>query len=883
MRRLFHFHRRSDRQIGNDVDQEVGFHLEMRTKELIQQGLSAADAKAQAQREFGDVLAARQALVGIDRRTEADQRRRDLLADLKDDLLFALRQMRGSRAFTIAALLTLTLGIGANTAIFSVVHGVLMRPLPFPEPEQLVKVWSANVEANNLRAPVSAVDLDDWRAQRQVIEEIGGYWYADGSSGTDLTGVGEPRRLSAAFVSPGFFPTLRVPARHGRLPREEEMVRGGPDRVVVLSHGFWLRQFGGAESIIGSTVTLGDQPFQVLGVMPADFVFPSDRVDAYIPFSTIPDASIPRIRPVRILDVVARMAPGVTVGQAQQEMNLITRRLSEEYSQDASWGAATVIPLGDALTGQVRAGLLVLLGAVAVVLLMGCVNVASLLLARGASRQRELAIRASMGATRSRIVRQLMTESFVLSLMGGALGLLVAMWGTQFLLSLAAGQLPRTSDIRLDGTVLLFALLVSLVTGIVFGLVPALRVSDPNLQGALREGGHGLVGGAHRLRAGLVVAEVALAAILVIGAGLMMRSFVTLLKVDPGFRPENLLAMSFTLSTNRHPAAEYRDVYQEIIETVRALPGVISAGAVKDAPFNGNGERNSFLPQGMVLGDEEQRPTADFIHLSEGYFRTIGTPVLSGREFTVDDRFGEPWVLVVNKALAERYFPGEDAVGKTLTIGATPARIVGVVGDIRQRAMEIPADPVIYIHNLQNSRVKTTLVARTQGEPLSMVPLVRDAIWSIDRQQTITSIFTFDQIVHDALARPRLLTVLLGSFAAIALTLGALGIYGVLAYQVSQRKQEIGVRMALGGGTAQVLRMIVGRGVGLALAGVAIGLGGAFVLTRFLHSVLYGVAPTDAPTFVAVAVVLVAVAGVASYMPARRAARIDPAIALRSD
>jgi predicted permease len=855
----------------------------MRTKELIQQGLSAADAKAQAQREFGDVLAARQALVGIDRRTEADQRRRDLLADLKDDLLFALRQMRGSRAFTIAALLTLTLGIGANTAIFSVVHGVLMRPLPFSEPEQLVKVWSANVEANNLRAPVSAVDLDDWRAQRQVIKEIGGYWYADGSSGTDLTGVGEPRRLSAAFVSPGFFPTLRVPARHGRLPREEEMVRGGPDRVVVLSHGFWLRQFGGAESIIGSTVTLGDQPFQVLGVMPADFAFPFDRVDAYIPFSTIPDASIPRIRPVRILDVVARMAPGVTVAQAQQEMNLITRRLSEEYSQDASWGAATVIPLRDALTGQVRAGLLVLLGAVAVVLLMGCVNVASLLLARGATRQRELAIRASMGATRSRIVRQLMTESFVLSLMGGALGLLVAMWGTQLLLSLAAGQLPRTSDIRLDGSVLLFALLVSLVTGIVFGLVPALRASDPNLQGALREGGHGLVGGAHRLRAGLVVAEVALAAILVIGAGLMTKSFVSLLKVDPGFQPDNLLAMSFTLSTNRHPGAEYRGVYQEIIETVRALPGVISAGAVKDAPFNGNGERNSFLPQGMVLGDEEQRPTADFIHLSEGYFRTIGTPVLSGREFTAADRFGEPWVLVVNKTLAERYFPDEDAVGKTLMLGAIPAQIVGVVGDIRQRAMETPAEPVVYIHNLQNSRVKTTLVIRTQGPPLALVPQVRDAIWSVDRHQTITSTFTFDQAVHDALGRPRLLTVLLGSFAAIALTLGALGIYGVLAYQVSQRKQEIGVRIALGGDSRRVLRMIVGRGVGLALGGVAIGVGGALVLTRFLQSVLYGVAPTDVPTFVAVAVVLVAIAGVASYMPARRAARIDPAIALRSD
>ncbi len=883
MRRLFQFHHRSARQIGHDVDHEVSFHLEMRTKELIEQGISPADARAQARREFGDVLAARQVLVGIDRRTEADQRRRDLLADLKDDLFFALRQLRSAPAFTIAALLTLTLGIGANTAIFSVVHGVLMRPLPFPEPEQLVKVWSANVEANNLRAPVSAVDLDDWRAQRQVIEDIGGYWYADGSSGTDLTGLGEPRRLSAAFISPGFFPTLKVPARHGRLPREEEMVRGGPDRVVVLSYGFWLRQFGGAESAVGSTVTLGDQPYQVLGVMPAEFGFPSDRVDVFIPFSTIPDESIPRIRPVRIMDVVARMAPGVTVGQAQQEMTLITRRLSEEYSQDASWGAATVVPLRDALTGQVRAGLLVLLGAVAVVLLMGCVNVASLLLARGASRQRELAIRASMGATRGRIVRQLMTESLVLSLVGGALGLLVAMWGTQFLLTLAAGQLPRTSDIRLDGTVLLFALLVSLVTGFVFGLVPALRASDPNLQGALREGGHGLVGGAHRLRAGLVVAEVALAAILVIGAGLMVRSFVSLLRVDPGFRPDNLLAMSFTLSTNRHPDATYRDVYQEIIETVRALPGVISAGAAKDAPFKGSGERINFLPQGMVLGDEEQRPTADAIHVSAGYFQTIGTPVITGREFTTDDRFGEPWVLVVNKALAERYFPGEDAVGKTLRFGNIPAQIVGVVGDIRQRAMEASAEPAVYIHNLQNSRVKMTLVARTQGEPLSLVPLVRDAIWSIDRQQTITSIFTFDQIVHDALARPRLLTVLLGAFAAIALTLGALGIYGVLAYQVSQRKQEIGVRIALGGGTSQVLRMIVGRGVGLAIAGVAIGLGGALLLTRFLQSVLYGVAPTDILTFAVVAIVLVAIAGVASYMPARRAARIDPAIALRSD
>jgi predicted permease len=815
---------------------------------------------------------------------------------LRQDIAYGFRTLRRAPTFTLTAILTIALGVGANTAIFSVVHGIVFKPLPFPHPEQLVRVWSANPGASSTQASVSAVDLDDWRAQRTQLTDIGGWWFADGGSGVDLTGAGDPERLSVAFVTPGFFPTLGVQPMLGRLPREDEMVRGGNDRVIVLAHGFWQRRFGADSSIMDSIVTLNGEPYRVVSVMRADMRFPSDRVEAWIPYSTIPDRAIPRIRPVRVLDVAARMKPGVSIGQASQEMNAITARLASTYPEDANWSAATVMPLSDAITGNVRRGLLALLGAVGFVLLMACVNVASLLLARSTIREREVALRLSLGATPGRVVRQMITESVLLSLIGGAVGVAGATLGSRALLTMAAGQLPRTSEVALDGTVLLFALAASLITGLLFGLAPALRARGTDLQASLREAGRGLVSGSgQRMRTGLVIAEVALAVVLIVGAGLMTRSFIQLLRVDLGFRPEKLLAVNFTINTTRHGGPAWRLVYREMIDRVRTVPGLVSVAAVKHAPFRGNGERVGFRPEGLTLGAGDQAPTAAFIHVSDGYFATIGARMLEGREYTVQDgAFASPTpgappvftgtpTVIVNRALAEQHFPGTSAVGKTITFGDSKIPIIGVVQNIRQTSIEAPVQPTIYINNMMNSRVQVTMVARTPGEPLAMANAIRDAIWSVDREQTITSISTFDQLVGEAVARPRLLTVLLGLFGTLGLVLGAVGLYGVLSYLVSSRQREIGVRIALGAPRASVLGMVVRRGLVMASVGTAIGLLAAFALTRYLRDVLFGVAPTDPFTYGLVVVSMLGVAALASAIPARRAATVDPAIAFRSE
>jgi predicted permease len=669
----------------------------------------------------------------------------------------------------------------------------------------------------------------------------------------------------------------------GRVPRDDEMVRGANDKLVVLSYGFWQRQFGGARSVLGSKLLLGGDPYQVVGVMPPSFSFPSERVEVFIPYSTIPDHAIPRLRAVRILDVVARLKAGATIEQARSEMTGITRRLADEYREDKNWDGATVTPLHDAIVGSVRTALLVLLGAVAFVLLMTCVNVASLLLARAGSRQQEVAIRAALGAGRGRLVRQLLTESIVLALAGGVLGLVIAWFGTRFLLVLSRGQLPRTVDVAMDGRVLVFSLALSLLTGLLFGLVPALRISASGLQGTLREGGRGLAGNvSQRLRNALVVAEIALAVVLVVGAGLMTRSFVRILDVDPGFRPERLLVVNFTMNTIRHE--HYQQFYRDVIDKVRTIPGVLSVGAAKDVPIRGTGERIGFLPPGVVLRPGEDAPTAQMLNISDGYFKTLGTPLVAGREFLPQERADTPWVAIVNQAFVKQYFPDRRAIGQSLQLGSPlRAEIIGVVGDIRQAAIDEPAKPTIYLYNMQNSRVRVNLVVRTAGEPLAMTRRVQDAIRSLDREQTITSVFTFDDVMSQAVARPRLLTVLLGLFGALGLLLGALGIYGVLAYLVSQRRREIGVRIALGAQGGDVLRLVVGRGVVLALVGVGIGIAGAFALTRFMQGVLYGVGTTDPLTFVVVSVGLLGVAVLASWLPAKRAAAVDPAVAIRYD
>ena len=709
---------------------------------------------------------------------------------------------------------------------------------------------------------------------------MGGWWYQANGSGIDLTGQGEPQRLEATFVTPGFFNTFGVAPIAGRVPRDEEMVRGANDRLVVLSYGFWQRQFGGARSVVGSKLLLGGEPYVVTGVMPASFRFPAERIDVYIPYSTIPDQAIPRIRPVRILDVVARLKPGVTIERAGVELAGITRRLAEQYREDKNWDGATLKPLHDSIVGNVRSSLLVLLGAVAFVLLMACANVASLLLARSGAREQEVAIRAALGAGRGRIVRQLLTESIVLALAGGVLGLAVAYLGTRLLLALSRGQLPQSFNVTIDGTVLLFSLGVSLATGLIFGLVPALRSSTPALQRRLREGARGLAGStSHRLRNGLVVAEIALAVVLVIGAGLMTRSFLRILNVDPGFRPERLLVVNFTMSTARHE--HYQQYYRQLIDKVRTIPGVLAAGAAKDVPFRGTGERSGFMAPDMVLRPGDDAPTAQMIHISDGYFRTIGTPIMAGREFLPQERADTPWVAVVNQAFVKQYLKG-NPVGQFLRFGsALRTEIVGVVGDIRQRAIDEAAQPTIYLDNMQNSRVRVNLTVRTAGPPLAMTRRIEDAIWSLDRDQTITTVFTFDDIMSEAVARPRLLTVLLALFGGLGLLLGSLGIYGVLAYLVSQRQREIGVRLALGAQRGDVLRLVVWRGLALAVVGVVVGLVGAVMLTRFMQGVLYGVEATDPLTFAVVAVGLLGIAILASWLPARRAAGVDPAVAIR--
>jgi predicted permease len=490
----------------------------------------------------------------------------------------------------------------------------------------------------------------------------------------------------------------------------------------------------------------------------------------------------------------------------------------------------------------------------------------------------------------------MLTESLLLSLIGGAVGVAGAMFGARALVALASGQLPRTSEVTLDGTVLAFALLASIVTGILFGLAPALRARATDLQTALREAGRGLVSGSgQRLRTGLVVIEVALAVVLIVGAGLMTRSFIQLLRVDLGFRPERILAVNFSINTSRHPNQAYRQVYRDLIDRVRTVPGLTAVAATKHAPFRGNGERIGFVPEGMSLGPGDQAPSAPLHHISDGYFATIGARMLEGREYTVDDGalraptpgatpvfLGLPSVIV-NRAFAETHFPGTSAVGKTLGLGENRIPIIGVVENIRQTTIEEPVGPTVYINNMMNSRVGVTLVDRTQGEPLSMVNEVRDAIWSVDREQTITSITTFDQLVGDAVARPRLLTILLGLFGTLGLALGAVGLYGVLSYLVSSRQREIGVRIALGAPRRAVLGMVVRRGLVMALSGTAIGLAAAVALTRYLRDVLFGSEPTDPLTYAGVVLSMLTVSVLASAIPARRAATVDPAIAFRSD
>jgi predicted permease len=797
-----------------------------------------------------------------------------LFDDLRQDLRYGLRALRNAPAFTATAVLTLALGIGANAAIFSAVRRVLLDPLPFPEPDRIVRAYHANPANGVTRGVVSEPDFLDWKRGSQTAATMGGFWFVDGMSGIDLTGVGNPERLSSTLVTAGFFETLGSRPLLGRTLIADDQV-AGRNRVVVISHGLWTRRFASDPSIVGRSITLNKQPFGVVGVMPADFTYPAGRrIDVWIPLSYFGPDQIGRVRVARFLAVITRLKPGVTEAQFRDELSGIAERLSREYPDNVGWSAVTTAPIEETLVGEVRRPLLVLMAAVGMLLVIACVNIAGLLLARASARDAELAVRAALGAGRARIARQLATESLMLALVGGTVGVVLGFAATRVFAAWGGTELPRPATLRIDGVVLAFTAGLSILSGLLFGLFPALRATR-NLEQPLRVGARSSVGGSgQRLRSALVVVEVALAVVLVAGATLAAKSLVRLLAVEPGFRPSNALVVIISVPTI--------ETYMAILDGIRAIPGVEAAGSVRDLPLQAKGEvvRPDIAGRPTPLGGN---PLVQWHHVSADYFKAMGIPLMAGRTFELTDRRGSPFVVMINEEFARRTWPGENAVGKALRFGQTEVPVIGVVGNVRQGGLSEPVEPAVYVHALQQFRSRMTIVVRTSGNPLRSADAVRREIWSKNPDQTITLVTTLDDVLGRSVARPRLLAWLLGAFGIIGLTLGALGIFGVLAFAVSQRRREIGVRVALGASPAAVLRLIVTQGMLLAVGGIIVGVIGAAILTRSMESVLFGIEPTDPWTFAQVVVVLLAAAALASWLPARRALAIHPVAALRYD
>jgi predicted permease len=882
MARPFRFPFRSASKIAADIDEELAFHLANAASRLRANGWPAADAEAEARRRFGNVDYTKAYCRTEDLRREKEKTRMTLIDELQQDLRYAIRSLRAAPGFTIVALATLAIGIGANTAIFSVVRSVLLTPLPFASADRIVRLWDASPSAGIEEGTFSEPDFNDVRAASKRAASIGGYFFANGETGLDLTGNGPPERLSAALVAPGFFETLRPTPLLGRVLTAEEY-DVGHNRTAVLGYGLWQRRFGGDRKIVGRSITLNGDPFTVVGVMGPEFTYPATQtLDAWIPLSYFGPDAIGRARPLHFISAIARLAPGTRPEQFRSEIAGIVNRLSRAYPDNPGWTSATVRPIRESIVGDVERPLYVLMAAVTMVLLITCVNIASLLLARASARQRELAVRAALGAGRGRIVRQLLTESLTLALIGGALGTLVGYVAVRALAANGVAQLPGGAEMHIDGTVLAFTVCVSLFAGLLFGVMPAARAAGPALERSLRAGTRGSVGSqGQRLRGGLVVIEVALAVILAAGASLATKSVVRLLSVDPGFQTSNALVVRLTIPDSYSDQESEVRYYEGILDAVRRIPGVVAAGAVKDLPTRGNGEMRRPAQLGLPEPRRGEGAPVQLHHVSPGYFKAMGIPLRGGREFTPADRAGMPVVFVVNEAAAKRFWPGETVAGKVLIAGSERIQIVGVVGDIRQRGLSDAVEPSVYISALQNTRSGMSVVIRTTGDPLRLANPVRQAIWSLDRNQTIAEVATLDQVVGGAVARPKLLAWLLGVFGVIGVLLGALGIYGLLAFSVAQRRQEIGVRTALGSPRSAVLRLVMGQGIVLAVSGVIIGTLAAQLLTRQMQSVLFGIAPSDPATYAEVIVALIGTAFVASWVPARRALAIDPVTALR--
>jgi len=809
---------------------------------------------------------------------------------LWQDLRYGLRMLRTHPSFTAVAVIALALGIGANSAIFSVVNAVVLRPLPYPEPERLVAVNENNPKQVREPLNVSYRNFLDWQ-QQSVFAEIAAYKFEEFILKTSR----EPEPVQGAQVTASLFSTLGVRPAVGRafLPEED---KAGAARVAIVSHGFWTRHLGAEANLSGKTITLNNESYSVIGVMPPSFKFPADQTEIWTALGLIADQRYMTNRAVHVLSAVARLKADVTLEQAQTEMSRLASRIQQENPGADPEHSVALVSLHQQVVGNVRPALLVLFGAVGFVLLIACANVSNLLLARSSARQREISIRTALGASRSRVARQLLTESVLLSLMGGALGVLLALWGTAWLSDYLSILVPRATDVAMDRQVLGFTLLLSVLTGLAFGLAPALQVSKTNLSDALKDGSAAQMGGLARqhLRGLLVIAEVALSLVLLIGAGLMIKSFWRLQQVNPGFQPQNLVTMTVSLPSSKYQrVAPVVAFYQQLIEKLARLPGAQTASAASFLPITGSGGQGMLTIEGRSFAPGTA-PSATYRRNLPNYFRTLGIPLVEGREFTERDDGREQKVVIINESMARRHFSNEDPLGKRIKVGPPENEpwltIVGVVGDVKNEGLQVESALATYEPFAQRARLTMNLVVRTTVDPASMAATVEKEVRAAEpdiiifKSDKISNASTMTERMAGSVAPQRFNMLLLTSFAILALVLAAVGIYGVISYAVTQRTREIGVRMALGAQTRDVLRLVIGQGMSLVLIGVALGLVSAFAMTKLISSfsdLLFDVKATDPTTFVTIALLLTGVALLACYLPARRAMKVDPMVALR--
>ena len=876
-------------EMERELDEELRHHIERQTEQNIRLGMNSEEARHAARKTFGGVEQAKE--------RSRDARGVRWLEELWQDWRYGARMLARNPGFTLIAVITLALGVGVNTVIFSVVNAVLLRPLPYRDPDRLMVIRETKLPETD-DSQVSPGNFLTWQKQSTVFAPLEAITVKD----FNLVSADNPERVRGMLATHGFLPMLGMRPLIGRdfLPEED---RPGHNRVVILGNWLWQRRFGGDPNILGRAITLDDQSYTVIGVMPPNSGLRFRDTDVWTPLAITAEQA--QQHGSRYLMACGRLKPGVTLEEARMEMRLIADGLAKQYpDSNAGWNVK-VFSLFDYAADWVKPRLFLLLGAVAFVLLIACANVANLLVARAAARRRELAIRAALGAGRWRIVRQLLTESMLLSLAGGIAGAVVANWGVKLLLatSVMDGFRLRVINVSLDGRMLVFNLAVVLLTGFVVGIVPALQASKPNLNETLNEGGRGSAGGRRQqlARDTLVALEVAMSLVLLVGAGLMIRSFIGLQQVDPGFDPRNVRTVSFSLPREKYPQKERQAAfYAQLIEKAASLPGVRVVGAACAVPFSdghwGDFEEGArimnqgFKIEGRPPYQAGHEPRSDYSSVSPDYFKAIGIPLLRGRYFTERDTKGASRVAIINNTMAKKYFPDEDPIGKRihLTGGLTNGdevyrEIVGVVGDVKYYGLDQETPAQIYEPYTQQPFPFMTLVLRADGDPAGLNEAIRREILNLDREQPVVSIDMLDRLVSASTAWRQSLGLLFGTFAAVAVGLAAVGLYGVMSYAVARRTQEIGIRMALGARRLDVLVLILRHGARLALCGVAIGIIGAWAMTRLLASELYGVSATDPLTFIGVSLLLIGVALLACYIPARQATKVDPLVALRYD